>query len=227
MSSIEEPEEGSAEDQGYFRTLEDRFLELRGRGTLLSADDWRAAREWRRLGIPIDLVVQVMHELFERQRQRRSKRGISSLRYFRAAVESAWEERLELAAGSGRPTADSGPPLETRLRNLVAGLAEELEGREALAATLLELDGPFEEAEARLGEIERALISRLRLRLTAEQSTSIRARADRAVGAVLAALPAEEIAIARTRVEERAIRELFGLPILSLFSTTALGPTPG
>ena len=39
MSSTEDPEAGTADDQAYFRELEERFLALRGRATLLSAED--------------------------------------------------------------------------------------------------------------------------------------------------------------------------------------------
>jgi hypothetical protein len=47
---------------------------------------------------------------------------------------------------------------------------------------------------------------------------------DRAVGAALAALPPAQVADARARLEVQALRERLGLPLLSLFSATALGP---
>ena len=53
MPSTDAETEGSAEDQAYFHALEEAFLRLRGRATLLSAADWQVAREWRRAGIPI------------------------------------------------------------------------------------------------------------------------------------------------------------------------------
>ncbi|KAB2964501.1 MAG: hypothetical protein F9K18_07470, partial [Thermoanaerobaculia bacterium] len=113
MSSTGEADPArSAEDQAYFRALEERFLALRGKATLLAAEDWETAREWRRVGIPLDLVVAEMERLFARQRERRSRRGISSLRYFSAAVHAAWAERLELGAGGARPSPDPGPPVQ-------------------------------------------------------------------------------------------------------------------
>ena len=226
MSSTEEPEAGTADDQAYFRALEERFLKLRGRATLLSAEDWRAARDWRRLGIPLETVTQVMEELFARQRERRSKRGISSLRYFRAAVESAWEEQLELGAGAFRRPADPGPALELRLAALAGALPAGLPAREALAARLISSTGSFEEVETRLAELDRELMRELRLRLDEEELAAVRARVERAVGGAMAALPAAQVAAARARLEEQALRERFGVPLLSLFSPAALGPAP-
>ena len=226
MSSTEDPEEGSAEDQAYFREIEERFLALRGRATLLSAEDWRAARDWRRLGIPLATVTRVMEELFARQRERRSRRGISSLRYFRAAVEAAWEEQLELGAGAWRRPTDPGPGLEARLAALGAALPTALPGREALAARLSELDGSFEEVETALGALDRELITELRRRLEEPELAAVRARVERALGGALAALPQEQVSAARRRLEEQAIRERFGVPLLSLFSPAALGPAP-
>ena len=75
MPSTGAEDQGSTEDQAYFRALEEAFLELRGKATLLSAADWQVASEWRRAGVPLDLVVGTMAALFERQRQRRSRRG--------------------------------------------------------------------------------------------------------------------------------------------------------
>ena len=226
MSSTEDPEEGSAEDQAYFREIEERFLAQRGRATLLSAEDWRAARDWRRLGIPLATVTRVMEELFARQRERRSRRGISSLRYFRAAVEAAWEEQLELGAGAWRRPTDSGPGLEARLAALEAALPPALPGREALAARLSELRGSLEEVETALGALDRELITELRRRLEGPELAAVRARVERALGGALAALPQEQVSAARRRLEEQAIRERFGVPLLSLFSPAALGPAP-
>jgi hypothetical protein len=226
MSSIEDPEAGTADDQAYFRELEERFLALRGRATLLSAEDWRAARDWRRLGIPLATVTRVMEELFARQRERRSKRGISSLRYFRAAVEAAWEEELERGAGAYRRPADPGPPIEARLAALAAALPAGLPGRAALAQRLATLSGSFEEVEGALAELDRGLLLELRGRLAESELAAVRERVDRAVAGALAALPAEQVAAARRRLEEQALRERFSVPLLSVFSPTALGPTP-
>ena len=222
MTSTDDPEGGSAEDQAYFRELEERFLGLRARATLLAADDWTTARAWRRSGIPVELVVGVMEELFARQRERGTKRGISSLRYFRAAVEAAWKEQLELAAGGWQRRADPGPAPSERLRSLVAALPSELPGRERLAARILALDGDVEEIESTLAELDRELVSNLLGRLAEPERQALRSRAEHAASIASAALPADQVEAARRRLEERALRERFGLPLLSLFAPEAV-----
>jgi hypothetical protein len=216
---------GTAEDQAYFRALEERFLALRGRATLLSAEDWATAVEWRRTGIPLELVTAEMERLFVRQRERRSRRGISSLRYFSAAVHAAWSERLEAGAGGARPLADPGPPVEARLAALARALPAGLAGRAALERRILELTGSFEEVETALGEIDRETLAGLARTLGPEEEAALRARVDRALAAALAASPARELAEARERLYVRALRERFDLPLLSLFSPLAMGPS--
>jgi hypothetical protein len=222
MSSIEEPEPGTAEDQAYFRAIEERFLALRGRATLLSAEDWQAARSWRRLGVPLEMVLQVLEQLFARQRERRAKREISSLRYFRAAVESAFEEQLELAAGGGRGLADPGPPLADRLARLAAAIPEGVAAAGALARAIAGLTGPVEQVEAELARIEAQALAELGRRLDPEARTALERRVDRALGAARIALPADQRDAARERLFRQALREVVGLPVLSLFSPIAL-----
>lgn len=223
----EPPEAGTAEDQAYFRAIEERFLELRGRATLLSAEDWQAARAWRRLGVPVELVLRVMAELFARQRGRRPKREISSLRYFRAAVEAAFEQQLELGAGGSRGVADPGPPVGERLVRLAAALPEGLTEGGGLAAAIRSLDGPVERIEAELARLEEEALSRLLAGLDPAARAALDARVDRALGAARIALPADERALARERLFRQALREVVGLPVLSLFSPVALAADPG
>lgn len=231
MSSTGEAEPGTAEDQAYFRAIEERFLALRGRATLLSSEDWQTARSWRRLGVPLELVVRVLEDLFARQRERKPKRGISSLRYFRAAVEAAFEEQLELAAGGGRGSVDSGPPVVERLSRLAAAIPAEAPGRGALTKAISSLTGGVEEIEAALARIETLWLGEFQASLDPTTSAAIDARVDRALGAARIALPADELAAARGRLVRQALRELAGLPVLSLFSPVALAididPDPG
>lgn len=222
MSSIAEAEPGSAEDQAYFRTLEEAFLALRGRATLLAPEDWQVAAGWRRSGIPVELVVNVMSALFARQRERKSKRGISSLRYFRAAVEAAWDERLTLLAGGA---VVPPPPLapEERLRRLGDALPEGVPGIGALRELILAVRGDLGEIEAQLAEAESAFLSTLVQQLSPADRTKVDARVARALAQVPASrdeAAAEEL---RARLERQALRALFHLPVLSLFAPEAEG----
>jgi len=220
MSSIAEAEPGSAEDQVYFRALEEAFLSLRGHATLLAPEDWQVAAGWRRSGIPVELVVNVMSALFARQRERKSKRGISSLRYFRAAVEAAWDERLNLLAGGAIIPPPPVAP-EERLRRLAAALPEGVPGVGPLRESLLAARGDLGQIEAQLTELEGAFLASLLKELPPSDRAKVGERVARSLAQVPASrgdTAAEEL---RARLERQALRSLFHFPVLSLFAPEA------
>jgi len=224
MPSIDAEDEGSAEDQAYFRALEEAFLRLRGKATLLAAADWQVASEWRRSGVPLELVVATMEALFERQRSRRPRRGISSLAYFRAAVAAAWEEALALRAGGAVSEGPAALSVTERLAHLAQSLPETLPGREATAAALRALQGEAAEVEPRLAELDRRLLDRL---LGETPATDLEAMA-REVTRLLAVhggrLAPAEAEATRARLLDQALRRRWRLPVLSLFSPEAQAP---
>jgi hypothetical protein len=220
MSSIGAEPGPSEEDQAYFRALEELFLRLRGHATLLSAADWHVAREWRHAGIPLELVAEVMQRLFERQRERAPKRGISSLRYFRAAVASAWDETLALRAGGFRDAVPERPVAE-RLESLAAALPGTLPAREALAAEIRALRGAVSTVEPKLAQIDAALIARLEAGLDARARAEVAAAAQRALAPLRRRLSESAARAAEERLRVQALRRHFGLPLLSLFAPEA------
>ena len=84
-------------DHAYFRAIEDHFIRLRGAPLLLSPADWQIAREWHREGIPLDLVLGALDEVFERRAERGSERPIQSLRYCSSAVAAAWKRSFSMS----------------------------------------------------------------------------------------------------------------------------------
>jgi len=210
------------DDHRYFRALEEAFLQLRGSATLLGPDDWQTAREWRRLGIPIELVVEVMESLFARQRERRSKRGISSLRYFRAAVAAAWDERLALSAG-GATAPPSAPPIARRLQALAAAIPDGLTGAAALRAAILALQGDPQSVEGALAQLDARLLDEAARSLDEAGATALEARVERALGRTGAGGGSDRVALAG-RLRAQALRAELRLPLLSLFAPEALAP---
>ncbi len=217
----------AAEDHAYFQTLEREFLRLRGSATLLSAADWQVARDWRHAGVPADLVVEVMRSLFERQRARAPKRGISSLRYFRAAVAAAWDEALALQAGGHRVATAPEPTVEDRLTALAVSLPAGLPGRAELAAAITALTGGVEAVEPELARLDAGTLVRLATGLDARGRAELDAEVARALAPLGERLSAAARDEAAGRLRAQAMRRRFGLPLLSLFAPEALGdPEP-
>jgi hypothetical protein len=227
MSSTGAEDSPAAEDHAYFRVLEESFLRLRGQATLLSAADWQVAREWRRAGIPAALVVTVMEELFARQRERAPKRGISSLRYFRAALAAAWDRALELRAGGARVATRPEPTVAERLAALAERLPADLPRRAELAGRLTALTGGVASVEPELERLDRETLAALAAGLDAEARTELDAEVIRALAPLASRLSAAARQEAATRLRAQALRRRSKLPLLSLFAPEALGdPEP-
>ena len=66
----------------YFTEIEERFLQRRGGGLLLSTLDWALIETWKDAGIPLEAVLRGIDEAFDRYDQRPSKtKKINSLAY--------------------------------------------------------------------------------------------------------------------------------------------------
>ncbi|MEO7795971.1 MAG: hypothetical protein ABIV06_14480 [Thermoanaerobaculia bacterium] len=228
MNAIAPDNPPSAEDHAYFLTIERTFLGLRKKAALLTAADWQEAQGWHRQGIPIELIQDVMEKLFERQ-QAKKGRTISGLRYFRAAVEAAWEEMLALRAG-GRAEEVTPLPVGSRLANLAAALPGALPHRQrwndeigALAAR----GAPASEVEVALRTLDAIFLRTLREGLAAGERHDLAVQAERALARLRGRLAEDELAIASERLAEQLLRRHFDVPVLSLFSPEARGEGEG
>jgi hypothetical protein len=215
----EEPAEEGA-DQLYFQALEDLLARLRGGGLLLSPADWQVAAQWRRRGVPLELVARTMEDLYARRRERDSKRRINSLRYFAPAVEAAWEE-LRALTGSGHRVAPAPFDAAARLRRLASALPAGIVERERWAARIEALTGDSASVEERLAAFDEELLSASEGRLSAEQRARIDAGRDAVLSRLAARLPAEEVRVAAGRLWRQELRRELALPVLSLFSPEA------
>src|SRR5215467_11974291 len=85
----------------YFTEIEERFLQRRGGGLLLSTLDWALIETWKDAGIPLAAVLRGIDEAFDRYDQRPSKtKKVNSLAYCSQLVLSAAEDMKEAAVGS-------------------------------------------------------------------------------------------------------------------------------
>src|SRR6476620_11053399 len=109
------------EDRSYYQAAEAAFIRRRGTPFLLSPRDFALLREWRALGVPIEVVEQGIDTAFSRREERSARGRVNSLRYCADAVLEAWERRAELSVGK---SAKAGP--ETDVSAALARLGESL-----------------------------------------------------------------------------------------------------
>ena len=57
----------------YFTEIEERFLQRRGGGLLLSTLDWALIETWKDAGIPLEAALRGIDSAFDRYEQRPSK----------------------------------------------------------------------------------------------------------------------------------------------------------
>ena len=86
----------------YFTEIEERYLQRRGGGLLLSTLDWALLETWKDAGIPLEAVLRGIDDAFDRYDQRPTKtKRINSLAYCSQAVLGAAEDMKEAAVGAG------------------------------------------------------------------------------------------------------------------------------
>ncbi len=212
------------EAQTYFQAIEAAFVRLRGAPLLLSPTDWQVARRWFEQGVPLDLVVRALEEVFAKRRERGAKGRISSLRYCAPAVEQAWEEIASLTA-AGRVAKPEPIDLAARLAALARALPGELTEREAWAQQVGALAGTAEEVEKRLAQIDGAILDRLAAGMDEAERETAEKEVYGSLAKLAPRLPREELEQARAQLLRQHLRRSHRLPLLSLFAPEAEPPS--
>ncbi len=221
------------DEEAYATGVEEAFIAERGTPFLLSPKDWTLIRGWREGGIPVDTVVRAVREVFEKRRARGQAGRISSIAYCANAVEELWEmERRGLVGKAAPPAAGANAPareeslalLSARLRAAsarpVAGEGVEDSLRKVIEGAAAKIDalpreGPFEESESALAEIEASLVKSALRRLPPEQQSLVESRVSAALGDV-AGVSSAVVERMRRALTRREVRLLLGLPALTL-----------
>ena len=227
----------------YFTEIEERFLQRRGGGLLLSTLDWALIETWKDAGIPLQAVLRGIDAAFDRYEQRPAKtRKVNSLAYCSQEVFSAAEDMKEAAVGaapdSNGAKPDQGFEAETvaafLLRNAGSleaannpqtnGVSAEPLLREA-AKTLRQLADEartkwptrLEDLERRLTVLEEKLLALLLTATPDEELVAIRAQADRDLAPYRRKMSAPHIEqLQKQYINERLLQK-YRLPRLSLF----------
>ncbi len=188
----------------YFQEIESHFAARRGRPHVFNAKDWVLLKSWRDDGIPLPVVIEALDSVFDKAAER--GKNVSSLSYCKHAIKELWNERKELAIGSGATPEESPAAL---LDALAASfdMSEHAVVRE-FASRVRELasEKSVPRIEERLIELEEMLVAAL-------VTPALRAEA--------AALAAGVDEKSRARTEEahlrRLVREAYAIPRLTLF----------
>ncbi|REJ83358.1 MAG: hypothetical protein DWQ36_23870 [Acidobacteria bacterium] len=238
-SQDETPE--SSPRHEYFQRIEREFVDRRGAPLLLSPKDWQVIRGWHEQGIPLELVLRTVAELFEQRREAGKSPRVNSIAYCAPAVQSAWRAAREMllyeapASPAGAPSERrSGSRLATdgsageharggslaeRLAALAAALPEALGERDVWRRRIEECGelGSIGDVEAALSALERDLLEQAGSDLDAERSARVEAGVERATRQLERRIDAGELRLARDSVRRQVLREVLGLPRLSLF----------
>jgi hypothetical protein len=228
----------------YFTEIEERYLQRRGGGLLLSTLDWALIEAWKDAGIPLPAVLRGIDAAFDRYAQRPAKtKKINSLAYCSQEVLAAAEDMKEAAVGAAetsfasKPGASQGFQPET-LAAFLRRNAEQLEAANIptnagaarlhvleTAKTLRQLADQatgnsafrLEDLERRLTVLEEKLFAALLTSASDEEIVTIRAEADRDLAPYRRKMSAAQIDQLQKQYVHKKLIEKYHLPRLSLF----------
>lgn len=228
----------------YFTEIEDRYLQRRGGGLLLSTLDWSLIETWKDAGIPLEAVLRGIDAAFDHYDERPSKtKKINSLAYCSQEVLAAAEDMKEAAVGVGstetvspqeRQGFDPGAVSDFLTRN--AGQIETVRFPEGIGAgpkafaletakTLRQLaydtkakkSTKLEDLERRLTVLEEKLFAVLLTSTPDEEIVAVRADADRDLAPYRRKMSGMQIEQLQKQYINKRLLEKYHLPRLSLF----------
>lgn len=230
----------------YFTEIEDRFLQRRGGGLLLSTLDWALIETWKDAGIPLEAVLRGIDEAFDRYDQRPSKtKKVNSLAYCSQLVLTAAEDMKEAAVGvAGESTAQksAGANQGFEPKTVAAFLRHNADSLEAAklpegqgisakvvaceTAKLLrhlaeEIERKptmrLEDLERRLTVLEEKLFAVLMACASDDALVAVRAEADRDLAPYRRKMSAGQVEQLQKQYVHKRLLEQYRLPRLSLF----------
>ena len=231
----------------YFSEIEDTFVRRRGKHLLLSPMDWALIESWKERGVPLHVVLRAIEHAFDSYELKKRKRSVKTLLYCQEEVEAQYAEWLESRVGSHEAAqkesagdAKSPFPRDVVLAHLVRSReelmkltgarrqtsAEELCGALTRATALLEeLENDYAAAvqpdarklEESLTGVERMLDETVRKTVSDDDLKSISAEIDEQLKPYKRHMDKAAYAETYENLLRKRLRELLGLPRLSLF----------
>ncbi|HEV2396445.1 MAG TPA: hypothetical protein VGS27_05870 [Candidatus Sulfotelmatobacter sp.] len=222
----------------YFTEIEDRYLQRRGGGLLLSTLDWALIETWKDAGIPLEAVLRGIDAAFDKYDQRPSKTTkINSLAYCSQAVLAAAEDMKEAAVGAnteplkGRTSQGFEPEVVASFlrknadalqkakvpQNVATFFVETVKSLRELADQNSKKTARLEDLERRLTVLEEKLFAMLLTATPDEEIVAVRAEADRDLVPYRRKMSAPQIDQLQKQYIQKRLLEKYDLPRLSLF----------
>jgi hypothetical protein len=229
----------------YFTEVEERYLQRRGGGLLLSTLDWALIETWKDAGIPLQAVLRGIDAAFDRYDQRPSKtKKINSLAYCSQAVLGAAEDMKEAAVGvpdennAPRPRAaqgfepkaivsflmrnadliESAASSQTTSPSVPAFFHETSRTLRQLAEEIGTKSSPrLEDLERRMTVLEERLFAILLTNTSDDEIVTVRAEADRDLAPYRRKMSGPQIDQLQKQCVNKRLLEKYHLPRLSLF----------
>jgi hypothetical protein len=228
----------------YFTEIEERYLQRRGGGLLLSTLDWALIESWKDAGIPLEAVLRGIDKAFDHYDQRPSKtRKVNSLTYCSQEVLAAAQDMKEAAVGADREPAPSKSSLGFEREAITSFLCRNADLLEAaglplagagaaakvvttdaantvrrLANEIRQNSSPrLEDLERRLTVLEEKIMAALLASTPDDQIVAVRWEADRDLAPYRHKMSAAQIDQLRRQYVQKRLLEKYRLPRLSLF----------
>ncbi len=112
------------EEEDYFRTIEDHFLQKRGNPLLLSPKEWILIREWYDQSIPEDVILRAIDRAFEKKAEDKLP---LSLRYAGRLVKSEHKKYIKSLEGKDPAKHLDSAPEAKNVGEFLQRLAQNLE----------------------------------------------------------------------------------------------------
>lgn len=233
---------GAPADDEYFRAVEEEFARRRGAALILSPRDWGLIGEWKDAGIPLRVVLQAIHNVFDAfERRAPAGRRINSLSYCRQevmALHDLYRTLHAVEAGRPRPADDAAGigavarhlgRLARRVRASMA-LASEAR-RDPLVACLARLASEIKRLrkeikqgafvprllEERLRGFDEEMLEAARASLGPAELDALQAASDSPLGRAADRMAPEAREHTRRARLAKHLRETTSLPRLTLF----------
>jgi len=223
----------------YFTEIEERYLQRRGGGLLLSTLDWALIETWKDAGVPLEAALRGIDAAFDTYDQRPSKtKKINSLAYCSQAVLTAAEDMKEAAVGANTQTpSERAAKQGFEPASVTAFLRRNAEAMEKAqvgacnsqfvretAKTLRQLADEIankpprlEDLERRLTVLEEKLLAMLLTSTPDEEVVAVRAEADRDLAPYRRKMSSPQIEQLQKQYVQKSLLEKHKLPRLSLF----------